>query len=287
MDKPTIFILGAGSVGSGLALALQDCGYVINGIWNRKETENSRWLRDQCGMQVYTDLSAATPSIHQSKLIFVCTADDAIHDVTSTICSTLELSSETIVAHLSGCLTSEVIVAPDNCHKGSFHPLAACPDPATTRTVLCNTFITIEGDSQARTYLQSIAANLGSQSGYINGDQKARYHAAAVLASNLMVSLLAIATDEARACGLDGMESALGKLAIGALEKTQEMGIRDGITGPLVRGDRTTLEKHLEALSPESAAIYRQLSLRGTRIAQDRGLEASSLEGIVKLLSSS
>ena len=287
MTKPSVFILGAGSVGTGLALALKDCDYPVNGIWNRRENANLNSLRDDFKLSVHTDLQSASTLIQQSQLIFVAVSDDSIHDVSTLLHGAVKLSEGTIVAHLSGCLSSQIIVASETSHKGSFHPLAACPTPTTTREILRKTFIAIEGDEPTRTCLQSVANDLGSKSGYINADQKARYHAAAVLASNLMVFLLATAEDEARACGLDGIEPALGELAIGALRKAQEMGIKDGITGPLVRGDSTTLKQHLEALSPESESIYRQLSLRGTQIAQDRGLDASSVQALVKLLSSS
>ncbi len=104
MDKPSVFILGAGSVGSGLALALQDCGYSINGIWNRRETKNYHWLSDDFGFCVHTDLRAATALIQQSKIIFICVTDDCIQDVTSSLCSNVELAPETIITHLSGCI---------------------------------------------------------------------------------------------------------------------------------------------------------------------------------------
>ena len=97
---------------------------------------------------------------------------------------------------------------------------------------------------------------------------------------------MASAQDEAQACGLEGLGVALNELALGALQRTLDMGIPNGITGPVVRGDTSTLKKHLASLSPDGKAIYRSLSLRATRIGQDRGLDAAALEELVQILSS-
>ena len=284
MSKIPTYILGTGSIGSGLARALSESGHTVTGVWNRRQTPNSELLRRDFEVCTGDNLERAAHAIENSKVIFIAVSDDAIEQVSHLLHASTLLAPNTIIAHLSGCLSSDVLHKAPHIHNGSFHPLAACPNPSAAQDNFRKTFITIEGDQRARAVLTQIAKTLGSQSGYIDAHQKARYHAAAVMASNLMIALLASAEDEAKACGLEGIGVALNELALGALQRTLEMGISAGLTGPVVRADTSSIKKHLNCLSADGKAIYRNLSLRATQIGKERGLNAASIDELVEIL---
>ncbi len=62
---------------------------------------------------------------------------------------------------------------------------------------------------------------------------------------------------------------ALIPLAQGALANIALRGTTDGLTGPVRRGDATTIQRHLEALrgKPDVAEIYRALARHAVEIA--------------------
>ena len=77
-------------------------------------------------------------------------------------------------------------------------------------------------------------------------ESRARYHAACVMYSNFSM-LLWDAAD--RTGGVDGMRMLFAPILKTTLSNYLENGIR-ALTGPLVRGDQTTLDRHLDALNP-------------------------------------
>ena len=52
---------------------------------------------------------------------------------------------------------------------------------------------------------------------------------------------------------------ALLDLMVGSLENLRELGSPSGITGPAVRGDRATVQRHLDALHEPARSLYAEL----------------------------
>jgi predicted short-subunit dehydrogenase-like oxidoreductase (DUF2520 family) len=290
MPDAPVFIIGSGAVGTGLALALQDCDVPLAGLWSRRESPHAALLNAEHTTPLFTaPLSQPDAPLQEalgnSERVIIAVSDDAVSEVSETLRAGGALAPGTVIAHTSGCLSSQVLSVPKGCSRGSLHPLAACPDPGSTRALLRDTFFALEGEPPALAPLAALVESLGSRSAVITAPHKARYHAAAVLSSNLMVALLALAQDEVRAIGLDDMEPHLTDLALGALTRVKDQGLERGLTGPLVRGDTHTIENHLDQLSPQAATAYRALSQRAIPIAQSRGLSASSIKALTELLS--
>ena len=76
------------------------------------------------------------------------------------------------------------------------------------------------------------------------------YHAAAVFASNYAVALLAVAEQLMVRAGVGAADAqaALARLAAGAVENVAAHGPIAALTGPIVRGDAETVERHLTRL---------------------------------------
>jgi len=105
---------------------------------------------------------------------------------------------------------------------------------------------------------------------------KVLYHAAAVLASNYMVTQVKLALDLWREFGVSPEEAtnALLPLLQGTLNNIRTVGLPDCLTGPIARGDLDTIERHLLALKdrdPSLLAVYRELGLQTVPIALARG----------------
>ena len=96
----------------------------------------------------------------------------------------------------------------------------------------------------------------------ISGNDKIKYHAAAVCASNLVVGLYDMATRLLGECGLNEefAKHALEQLFIGNAKNVVDSGTVGSLTGPVERADDGTVYKHLSQLNDNDREIYRLLS---------------------------
>ncbi|HET7564432.1 MAG TPA: DUF2520 domain-containing protein, partial [Gemmatimonadaceae bacterium] len=140
----------------------------------------------------------------------------------------------------------------------------------------------------ARAVARALAARLGASTIEIPDGEKARYHAAAVLASNFPVVLLALAERVLMGTGIDADQArrALRPLFHAAAENVRSRTAADALTGPVVRGDVGTVRAHLEALrdDPESLDAYRVLARAAIDVARQAGTDATKLAEMRELL---
>ncbi len=89
------------------------------------------------------------------------------------------------------------------------------------------------------------------------------YHLANVFVSNLTLSLLDIGTSYLRKIGLNEEDAlkAITPLIQGNWDSIAQKGFVNSLTGPVLRGDITTIEKHISVLEKEDEDLYKILSL--------------------------
>ncbi len=94
-------------------------------------------------------------------------------------------------------------------------------------------------------------------------EDSAIYHLANVFVSNLTLSLLDIGTSYLKKLGLNDEEAlnALKPLVKGNIDSIYEKGFVNSLTGPIPRGDVTTIEKHISVLESKDKNLYKMLSL--------------------------
>ena len=157
------------------------------------------------------------------------------------------------VAHLSGA-TSVSALSP---HERRFvvHPLQTLTrDRGAEQLDGAWGAITFETDAAAAA-ADWLATTLGLRPFVLADADKPIYHAGAAMASNFLVTLERVA---ARLIGVAGVPAeALVPLMTRTIEN------RFQLTGPIARGDTTTVEAHLAALearAPDLVALYRALA---------------------------
>ena len=116
-------------------------------------------------------------------------------------------------------------------------------------------------DDEALAAARELAKLLGVRPFELADEERPLYHAGATVAASFLVTLHAVASDLLRAAGAPPA----------ALEPLMRRTIENGFapTGPHVRGDRETVERHLEAIRlrrPELAPVYEALSEATTRV---------------------
>lgn len=160
-------------------------------------------------------------------------------------------------------------------------------DPDRAAALLRGAWIGVDGDQGARQTAESLAASLGARVLPIPvAEDRAAYHAAAVLAANFPVVLAALAADLLERAGVDAtaaraavrhlMEATVGNLPDGA----------HALTGPVARGDADTIARHVSALAGDRDAlgVYLALTRAAIPIAARQGADPHRLQRIAAAL---
>jgi len=174
-------------------------------------------------------------------LLLITTPDAAVEDVAAMA----EPVDTCVVAHLAGSLGLDVLAR--HPRRAAIHPLVAIP---TGETVLRGAFFAIAGDPLAA----EVVADLRGRPVTVADEDRARYHAAACIASNHLVGLLGQVERVAATAGVP-LEAFLA-LARQSIDNVSTHGPRDALTGPVRRGDRVTVERHRAELPADEVAAY-------------------------------
>jgi predicted short-subunit dehydrogenase-like oxidoreductase (DUF2520 family) len=227
-------IIGAGRAGGSLATALGRIG----------------WPCEVLGRGA--DVARAAEGVD---LLVLAVPDDAI----AASAASVEPVASTVVAHLAGSLGLDAL-APHH-RRAAVHPLVSLPNEAVgADRLLGGAWFAVAGDAIAT----QLVAALGGRSFTVEDRDRARYHAAAVIASNHLVALL----DQVASVAPLGVPfDAYLDLGRSTVENVAALGPVAALTGPAARGDTATIERHLAALDPSERALYEALAARCAQMA--------------------
>ncbi len=274
MIRPRIAVIGAGKVGSALAILLRERGYTVSGVASRSYGSASD-LGSRVGA---TACGSPEDAARGADLVFITTPDREIAAVSKRISDRGAVGPGQVVAHTSGAHPSDHLegVRERGALAVSIHPLQSFADVETAMKNLPGSYFALEGDDGAMPAAQQVVADLGGRAFNIDARDKALYHAAACIASNYLVSLLHLSTGLYEKFGLSRKEAfqALLPLVQGTINNIQNVGPVQALTGPVARGDVTTIRGHLPALAgvgPEEDRLYRVLGRYTVRVAVEKG----------------
>jgi predicted short-subunit dehydrogenase-like oxidoreductase (DUF2520 family) len=174
---------------------------------------------------------------------------------------------------------------------GAFHPLQTFAGIKQAISNLPGSTIAIEAEEPLLTTLKEMAVALNCRWIELKANDKVVYHAAAVIASNYLVTLVKLADDLWETFGIPREQAtqALLPLLKGTLNNIENAGIPQALTGPIARGDIETVKKHLAALqkeAPDALSTYCELGLQTIPIAQAKGKideeKAAELRAVLK-----
>lgn len=269
-----IGIIGAGKAGVTLGKYLSCAGVDVSGFYSRteKSADEAATFTGTGNYHSIAELAAA------SDTIFITTPDGAIQSAWR------ELASCNIrgylVCHFSGSLSSHVFTGIEKTGASgiSIHPMFAFSDKFSSYQQFHTACLTMEGDASAVKLMKPFWEGLGHKV-LLFADQenivrdKLRYHAAAAMASNMVLGLVQTSIALLEGCGFDEWEavSLLAPLVRGNVDTMLEEGCVAALTGPVERGDAETVGKHLEALAGTQAeGIYRSLGDVMVAMAQEK-----------------
>ena len=287
--KPNIAIIGCGKVGTSLAFFLSKAGYRISSLFSKTRASAQKTAGLVEGPE---PAESAWAAARTADLLLITTPDDIIADACRIIADQNGFRENTTVLHCSGALPS-TILAPAKAagaFTGSMHPLQSFAAARTDINPFKGINMAVEGDGPALALATQLAQDLGAQAHTIRTAGKTLYHAAAVAASNYLVTILDLALQMLKAAGIEPEDgfTILTPLIEGTLNNVEKIGIPEALTGPIARGDVDTVAAHIEhivAQVPELESLYCSLGVDTARIARAKGsIDETRMEDFLKLL---
>jgi predicted short-subunit dehydrogenase-like oxidoreductase (DUF2520 family) len=291
MNDRTFTLIGAGRLGRALGRLLVNAGWEPRGITARSLASARQAVAFIGGGEPSTSNRRA---VADGALVLIATPDSAIAPLARELARAKVAWRGRIVAHTSGALSSLALepVARLGARTASLHPLASIADSRAGVESLEGTPFAIEGAAGAVRPLKVLVQGLGGVPVTIPRQAKVLYHLIACLLSNDLVALLSIGIDTARGLGLSRREAARLYLPLvrGTVENVVRLGPVKALTGPVSRGDMTTLRLHAEVLRtlpPDLRRLHRLLALRSSVLAQEAGtINSETAHRLARLLGS-
>ncbi|MBI2917974.1 MAG: DUF2520 domain-containing protein [Chloroflexi bacterium] len=269
---PRLAFIGAGTVGTALAVRLAEQGYLVVAAASRSPASALALANRVPGCRTYPSLQEAAAA---ADLVFITTPDAAI----GTVAAQLRWQNGQAVVHCSGSDSLDVLDAArrQGADVGAFHPLQSFASVEQALRNLPRSTLALEASTPGLLEtLRAMALALEGTPVVLGAGDKVLYHAAAVIACNYLVTLSKLATDLWGEFGVSRDEAlrALLPLIQGTVNNLERVGLPNCLTGPIARGDLGTIEKHLSALTiraPDLLPAYRELGKQTVPIALAKG----------------
>ncbi|PVE94092.1 DUF2520 domain-containing protein [Microbacterium sp. TPD7012] len=244
--ETTIAVIGAGRLGGVLARSLRTAGFDVLGPLRRDQ------------------------SMPSADIALLCVPDAAIPAVAFVARPHVRL-----VGHVSGATGLDDV-------DFSIHPLQTFTG-SETPDVFDGIGAAIAGSTdEARAIAEQLARALGARPFTVDDAHRATYHAAASFSSNFVLAVLDAAEQLAAEAGIpaDDARELLAPLVRRSVDNWADVGAPDALTGPIARGDASTIERqrdaidadapHLTPLFTELVTATRAVAHRATRVPTTR-----------------
>lgn len=209
----SVGLVGRGRLGTAMARALSSAGYAVDGPVGRD-------------------------TVPTGELILLCVPDAAIPAAAAVVAAAAPL-----VGHTSGAtpLAALAPAARAGAEIFSLHPLGTfAGGPPRLQGLPC---AVAASSPSAAASVEILARRVGMRPFALAEDSRPAYHAAASIASNFVVCLLAAAEEMAAAAGIEQprARTLFAPLVRQSVDNWLARGALEALTGPVARGDEQTV----------------------------------------------
>lgn len=273
--KQTINIIGCGRAAGSLAQLWSQAGSVeISGIVNRSLASSERAVEMLGSGKPLPSLAALEPA----DFWLIGTTDQEIEPVAQTLTEVGHDLDRCLVFHLAGRFGLDVLAAPANmgAHVAALHPVRSLTHKVLDVSEFSGTACVAEGNNAALERLKPLVTSIMGTWLPVAQIDRGLYHAAVAVISNITKAVAWKAQKWQVKAGLPEATAATvtHQLLNSTMEDLFRSGARQSITGPIVRGDTSTIEAHVNAVReayPDDLEIYRVLIRTVLDLAVDRG----------------
>jgi len=274
-----IAIVGGGVVGSTLGKLFAEAGAEITAVVSRTSVSARRAGKFIGCPNVGTTVDAIPP---RTTLVYIAAPHDAIHGVAADISAATGLVHRRLaVCHASGVLTAAALepAARAGATVFSFHPLQTFPRtfrPAALLDLARGIPFGVDGPAGGLSHARRLASLIGGTVILVPPATRALYHAACVVASNHLTTLLSVLEQMYHAAGIQRppAAAAFGPIMRATMLNAARTSPAASLSGPIARGGVSTVSAHLDALGtavPELIPYFVAVSRETVRLARRRG----------------
>lgn len=238
-------VIGTGKVGVVLAAALGSAGHPIVAVTARSDESRDRVEAMLPGAHV----TSAEQVASRCELVIVAVPDDVLPGVITELAEAETWQSGQLVLHTSGRFGLGVL---DPATEQGAIGLAV--HPAMTFTGTSADLVRLQDCRFGVTTLpmfspiaQALVIEIGGEPVVIDDDARVLYHTALAHGANHLVTLVSQAAQILRVAGVEEPGPVLGPLLHAALANALDRGDA-ALTGPVARGDISTVKAHVEQL---------------------------------------
>ncbi len=273
-----VTIVGAGRVGTTLAILLHKKGYRIASVISKRKTSAYKLAKlvkcSKSSTQV-SDIAKAT------ELIIISIPEENIKLIADEIAKKADVDFKTLnVFHTSGAHTSDDLINLNR--KGSqvfsLHPIQTFPKEAALGNQLSKMkgiYYGFEGKTQNFVFANRIVESLNGKILRIPKERKILYHIACVFASNYSVTLLGIVAEMLKNIGGNIKLDYFAPLIKTSIDNAIQYTPKNALTGPIRRGSCKTVVNHLQKLielDGKLAALYQSMAYHSLKIVKTKRL---------------
>jgi predicted short-subunit dehydrogenase-like oxidoreductase (DUF2520 family) len=253
-------VIGAGRVGTALAVALRRAGHRITAASAVSSASRERVDRYLSGTVVLepADVVAA------ADLVLLTVPDDALAGLVAGLAATGAPLAGRMLAHTSG--RHGLAVLEPATELGALplalHPVMTFTGRADDADKLAGISFGVTAPAVLRPAAEVLVMEMGGEPVFIAEADRGLYHAALAGAANHLVTQVVQAEDLLSRAGVAQPARMLGPLLSAALDNALRLGDA-GLTGPVARGDAETVAGHVDALradAPEALPAYLALA---------------------------
>ncbi len=253
-----IGIIGTGRVGGNLAIWLKRSGFNLAGVYDINPNRAEKIAR----LSASANFQSLESIVNKVNILMVAVPDDNLPSLSSELYSLMPFRARYIV-HTSGIYSANIFrPLAQSVSAVSLHPPKAIPSVNVKANPFKDALFVAEGDKPALTIVRRIVRGLGATLIETEINSRGLYHAGCCFVSNLLMVNLMAGSRLLRESGLSYKNTK--KVMRSLIESVVESFINSGsitvLTGPLARGDLSTLERHRLALrGREELKLYESL----------------------------
>lgn len=278
-------LVGAGRVGAILGAALARAGHEIVGASGVSEQSIARAQRLLPGVP----LLPADEVVAASEFVLLAVPDDVLRPLVSGLADTDTWRPGQLAAHTSGAQGIGVLdpAAARGVLALALHPVMTFTGRPEDLDRLLGATFGVTAPEDLRPVAESLVVEMGGEPVWVPESARPLYHASLTIASNHLVTLVNDALGLLAGAGV----AEPGRLAAPLLSASLDNVLRLGdaaLTGPVVRGDVTTVAAHVETLrreAPDVLPAYQAMARRTAERARESGrLPAARADEILAVL---
>jgi len=282
MQQLSIGVIGAGRVGTVLAAKFRIAGHIITSVSGRSDVTRMRVETLLPGVDILEREAVAA----RSELLILSVPDDSLIRVAEELAATGTIRPGQVVMHTSGRHGLEALAA---LTRRGARPIAFHPAMTFTGTDVDLDRTCVFGLTAAdteRALAEELVADLGGTPMWVDEANRALYHAALAHGANHLVTLVTQSMDILRMAGAADPAAVLRPLLSAALDNSLAYGDA-ALTGPVVRGDVTTIRAHVDAFSqahvnPTTVDAYLEMARATANRAESSGRLPAAEAGLVR-----